>query len=91
MDDRGWTMSDLASRMDKSTAIVANWLYRHVPRDDNCDALAEALGVPVETVIERTYTGLSETQVLRRRLHRAVDRLDDDALRDMMTWLRRRS
>ncbi|MGH2551345.1 MAG: helix-turn-helix transcriptional regulator [Thermomicrobiales bacterium] len=85
---RKWTQSDLAKRLGVNRSAVAKWLavegtssYRK-PSYESCRALAENLGVPLETVLEAAqHQPVSlETTTMQQRVISLIPHIPDSVL-----------
>lgn len=54
LDTRGWSQSDFARRSGIDRSVISRWILdRRKPELDSAQAIADALGVPIEVVLLR--------------------------------------
>lgn len=71
--DRGWTMAELARRLDVSEATVSRWESgKSMPKSENLRALAVLMDVDPGRFVERTLRDLNSTELSRRILEARV-------------------
>ena len=83
---REWTAAEFARRSRLSPSTVGKWLRgeRLYPTGASAQAIADALGVPIDEVLARAgvarIEGDSDADTLRRRINALVELLPDDRL-----------